>query len=534
MSVVTSGTVSMGSIAVTEDSLQIDQLVDVDATAPVHDNVIIYKDSVVDPTYTTTGWYSEGLLIENLGNVISSTTPSHNEILTYNDTLIDAAYGTGWVNKNISSLFTGLSTTIAGIVSASEAIEKGKEGNLALSDMVMMSNSVSGGSGNNLSIGSADDNNEIFKRELVDSDFTFVQTLSAGEIADLTYTTGTIIRSTKGVYGLTGPFPTPLGVSGLSFKQSRFATTVASSTVIVASTGTEVTVTLFGSDGTTIIDGPTVVSENAVSVFSCGATVGEFVLSSTGSIIAVVNANGTQIRVLPPMSSELICWNRACNVSSLDGTASVVYTRRNGNTGTTSVPSGTSTFLNAGTNVGFAIGGAVILRSDKPISCYTGDDDFGDQSIPGLPLDKLSQKFCIPSFIDDNTDNAIACIAIASPYEGSVEIFDNTGASVTSVNISRPTTPATTALEQTFPAAARWQPQDNGITMNGGYIICNVPCMCVMNFNGGTVWTGATGDEMMIFGTTPEDIRADIKTDASGLLRRRTLSGAGVVTWEVC
>ena len=49
--------------------------------------------------------------------------------------------------------------------------------------------------------------------------------------------------------------------------------------------------------------------------------------------------------------------------------------------------------------------------------------------------------------------------------------------------------------------------------------------------NGSSVWTSDGGQEMIIPGTTPEDIRAEIRLDASGIARRRDISAAGVVTW---
>jgi len=220
-----SGTLSVGQIVVSNDSLAIDQLTDVTASLPVHDDVIIYKDTLVDPTYNPSGWYSAGLLIENFTNVNSATTPIHNEILVYNENAQDGAYPDGWVNKNISAVFTSLNQTISSIVSSTNSITEGQKGNPGTSDMVMFTNTVAGTGVVNVSIGSAFDNNAIFKRELTDSDFIFVQDLSQGEILNTTYTTGTVLRSTKGIYGFTGPVPTPLGVSSLALVQQLYLQT---------------------------------------------------------------------------------------------------------------------------------------------------------------------------------------------------------------------------------------------------------------------------------------------------------------------
>ena len=66
------------------------------------------------------------------------------------------------------------------------------------------------------------------------------------------------------------------------------------------------------------------------------------------------------------------------------------------------------------------------------------------------------------------------------------------------------------------------------------WLYCTVPCTCIMNFSGSSVWTSAAGQEMAIVGTTPDNIKAEIRKDASNIFRRRDLSATGVVTWTVC
>jgi len=89
MSLVTTGTVSMGTITVQTDSIEMDKLADVDASIPLHNDIIIYKVSATEPAYPVDGWYSGSMLIENMGNVISNASPAHNEIMTWNDTFVD-------------------------------------------------------------------------------------------------------------------------------------------------------------------------------------------------------------------------------------------------------------------------------------------------------------------------------------------------------------------------------------------------------------------------------------------------------------
>lgn len=160
------------------------------ATAPVHNDVVVYRDALLDPAYTT-GWHSEPLKLEDMFSVEVGTTAAvaHNEVLAYN--IDNASMASGWVSRSITSLFTGLESTITGIVGSANASIKGQEGNAGLTDMVMMSSELAGSSSTaNISVGSSTDNNTLSKRELTDASYVFAQTLSRGEVANLTYTTG--------------------------------------------------------------------------------------------------------------------------------------------------------------------------------------------------------------------------------------------------------------------------------------------------------------------------------------------------------
>ena len=532
----TSGTVSVGKITYVSDSLTLDQIEDVTAVTNVHNNVIIYKDNLVDPLFTT-GWHSNPLGIEDLTNVEVGTTNAvqHNEVVAYNDGT-DAAVEIGWVNRPITSLFTGLEATIEGIVASANAVIKGEEGDAGKTDMVMMTADVAAGDGTtNVSIGSSTDNNKICKRELTDTDYVFIQSLDKGEIANLTYTVGTLIQSSKGIYGFTGPFPMPLGMPSFSLKLSRFSVSSLTSTIICASSGTEVTVTLLASDGSTIVDGPTVLAANNVASFACGA-VGEYIISSTGYIICTVNENGTRLRVLPPMSAEVIGWNNNASISALSGTASVDWYRQTGATGTQAVVAGTAlAFSAAGNDADHAETGCIILRSDVPISSFANNDSSGLQAIPHWPLDQLSQSFPNPGYIDSNADYGQAGISIGSPYEGTATVYDATDTLVATFTYTRATT-VVTAADQLCPAAGRWKPSDITIStvLDGGYILTNTPAICIINYSGSVLWTADAGDEIIIAGTTPDDLRAEIRKDALGILRRRDVDAAGAVTWNVC
>ena len=530
----TLGKLTCGQIEVVEDSISMDQISDLDASAPTHNHVILYKENGVDPTYTD-GWYTTEFNVEDLSNVNADSEPAHNEVLSWNDNTTDPSYATGWVNKDINSVLSDLPDTISSIANVQTAMVEGEEGNAGKTDMIMMSSDIAGGGTFNLSLASGEDFNAIYKKEITDASFSFVQSLSKGEIANLTYTTGTVIRSSKGVCGLTGPFPTPLGVSSMAIQQARFSTLIAGTTVLVASMGTEVEVTLYAADGTTVVEGPVVVDAYNTATLTCDTTA-EFYLKSSGYIVAAINANGSEIRILPPMATEIITWNRKCVLNSYSGTATVTYYRRNGNTGQVSVVEGTPyDFSDDGSNQNFATNGCMIFKSDKPIWTRTGEDSSGDQSIAGWPMSQLAQCFPNPSYLDSTANYGTSAIIIGSPYEGTATVYDSTGTLLDSFDYTR-SNAVTTADDQVYPAAGRWRPEDVSAStvLEGGYVCTNTPAICIYNFNGSSIWTSDGGKEMIVPGTTPIDIKAEIVLDANGIWRRRDIDASGVVTWNIC
>lgn len=535
------GTVSVGKLSVTTDSLFLGQLQDVDVADVIHNDVLIYKDSTISPDFTT-GWHNAPLGLGDVSGVelVLNSDPDsdlypdavgHNEVLAYN--LTDNSFPKGWVNRSVSSLFTGLETTIAGIVNSAASILRGQSGNSALTDMVVLSSDPLSTSVT-VTLGSNDDQNVLFKRELTDAEHIFVQILNKGETTSLDFPIGTALKASKGVFGFSGPFPTPLGMPSMSLKTARFSTFVANSTLTVASSGTQVTVTLFEADGLTISDGPVEIAANAVASLSCSGT-GEFIVASTGYIMASVNANGSNIRVLPPMCSELIVWNRGCSISNAVGTASVEWYRQNGEAGTESVTAGTPVaFTAAGSNSNYAPEGCLILRSDKPVSSFASGDSGG--SVCGWPLDQLAQRFANPGFIDNSSGYDAACVAIGSPFEGTARVYDSDGNLLDSFSYTRGTQ-ATSAADQLYPAAGRWKPSDvtGSTTWNGGYVTTTTPAVCLMRLKGSPDWTNDySAKEINIAGTTPKAIAADITRDSNGLMRVRVVDSSGTVAWTIC
>lgn len=198
---------------------------------------------------------------------------------------------------------------------------------------------------------------------------------------------------------------------------------------------------------------------------------------------------------------------------------------------------GTATF---GSTADFGNGGGIILRADNPISARLADDSAGNQAIGLWPVDQLAQCLPIPSTIDTDADYGVACVAVVSKYEGSAEVCDSTGTLVTTLNFTRAAAilPPTTEADQLYPAAGWWKPSDEGVPVDlvGGYVITNERPGHVHRefFWRDAVWTSGEGDEMALSGSTPEELRAEIRVDSGGLARRRDIDNTGAVTWTLC
>lgn len=523
-----SGTINTGKFVTTDEWLALNDLVDVEADTPSNNDVVMYKDTTIEPEFTT-GWHATPVTSDALDG-FSTDNAAHNDLLAYNDNTIDPTYDTSWVSKNVSSIFTDLESTVNSIVGINTAKIQAESGNPAKTDMVMFSATPSG-SGPTVSIGSNGSNNIISKKEPSDSAFSFVQTMGTGEVANLTYPIGTILRSSKGTYGFSGPLASPLGPQSFSLTQSQFYVS-GIATLTAVSLGTEVTVTLFSGDRLTTLSGPTIITAYQTSLFSC-PSIGEYYVTSSGPICASVSEEGSNIRPLVPMSTELITFNTNCLVSALEDGTNVQYFRRNGATGTIIVSSGTAVALGAGNTTALAPGGCVLVTADKPISTWTSTDSIGTQALSGFPVSQLSQLFCNPSFIDSTANYAQSGVAIMSPYEGTATVYTSAGVVLDTFTYTR-TIATTTAADQVYPAAGRWRPEEvsASTTWDGGYIETTTPAACIMNTSGDTIW-GSNGEEIFIIGSTPDDIKADIKK-IDGIWRRRTISNTGLVTWPIC
>lgn len=302
---------------------------------------------------------------------------------------------------------------------------------------------------------------------------------------------------------------------------------------------------LLASDETTVVDGPTFISAYGSAVLTCNANA-EFVVKSTTGVFCGTKgvrdvADGTankyiDMRLVPPMATQLIVHSRNNRLSARFANTAVTYHRRNKTTGNFTVQGGTPLSIAGatGNQAGYLPDGWLILRGDKPFSGFSGADASGFEATPGWPLTALAQLFPIVSAIGGNTSFHRSSISLASPYEGTCNVYSEAKEVIGTFTLTRGTSPPGSPDDQLYPAAGQWNPQVSlGTTIQSGYIEVNVPCVCICNFEGSSKFSDQ-GDEMLVPGSTPDEIRAQIRKDPDGFLRRRDIDAAGIESWVLC
>ena len=523
-----SGTVSSRMVVVTEDSMVLDQFKDVVLTTVGHDQTI---------KYDSTNWVNSTVSLQELGD-LSLLSVSHNDVLIWNALL------NKWENGKLSSLLTTLEAVVNGIVAVKLSVYIGERGDSSKALSVAFTDIAEGGF--TMSIGSCGDNNAVYKKSPSDTNFSFLTTLNKGQNLNLTLEAGTVFRSDKGISGFSCPFPMPFGISNFSDTYFRFFALRNANVVHATSAGRDSLVTLYASDETTVVDGPNFVSAYGSTVLNCNANT-EFVVVATTSIFCGTKGDrGTaegsgnkyiDMRLIPPMSTEVIVHSRSNRLSAQFANTSVTYYRRNMTTGNFTVQAGTPLSIggSTGNQADYNNDGWLILRGDKPFSGFSGADSVGWEATPCWPLTALAQLFPILSTIGGSTDFGRSSVSLASPYEGTARVYNESKVLLDTFTLTRGTSPAATPDDQLYPAGGQWNPQVSvGASVSSGYVECDVPCVCIMNFNNSTVFSLDAGDEIAIPGTSPDDIKAQIRKDPDGFLRRRDIDVLGNETWVVC
>lgn len=526
-----SGTVSSRMVVVNEDSMSLNQFKDVVLASPSHDQTIKYD-------LNSSNWVNSGMFsLQDLGDM-GITSVSHNDVLIWNSSLDK------WENGKLSSLLTTLEAVVNGIVAIKLSAYIGEEGDSGKALSVAFTDSVEGGY--TMSIGSCGDNNAIYKKGPNDTNFSFFTTLNKGQNLPLTLEAGTVFRSDKGIAGFSCPFPMPFGISNFSDTYFRFYALRFEVVVHATSAGRDSLITLYASDETTIVDGPNFVAAYGSTKLTCDANTEFVVVATTAIFCGVIGDRGNaptstnnyiDMRLCPPMSTEIIVHSRNNRLSAQFANTSVTYYRRNMSTGTFTVQAGTPLNISGatGAQTDYNNDGWLILGANAPVASFSGADSVGWEATPGWPLTALAQLFPILSNIGGGTDFGRNSISLASPYEGTARVYSEGKVLVDTFTLTRGTSPPATPEDQKFPSAGQWNPEVSlGIDVSSGYVQCDVPCVCVMNFNASTVFTLDAGDEVCIPGTTPDEIKCQIRKDENGFLRRRTIDNLGAESWIIC
>ncbi|CAM9670426.1 unnamed protein product [Pylaiella littoralis] len=129
----------------------------------------------------------------------------------------------------------------------------------------------------------------------------------------------------------------PFGISNFSDTYFRFYALRFDNFVHATSAGRDSLVTLYASDETTIVDGPFFVSAYGSTLLKCNANT-EFVVAIED--ITLTSNRYVDMRLVPPMATEVLLHSRNNWLSARFPDASVTYHRSNMTTGSFMVQAG--------------------------------------------------------------------------------------------------------------------------------------------------------------------------------------------------
>lgn len=419
--------------------------------------------------------------------------------------------------------------------SAHNARIEAQQGNLARSrSMVMEAETLVGP---NTVIASAEDDNML----VVDG--AYQTTLAKGQIFSGSFPAGTLIETSRGHSGASASpgGPMPLGLEAMSARHFVFfilRSLRETGFIKVAASGFPARVELRDSTGTVVEDGPYDIPAYGLLTLTAPRTGEEYQVIADQDVFLSSRTDDCDHRLISPPTCELIGHARLARISALHPNTQVSWWLQDGQSGSFTVSPGTSASFTAETGLaisgGFNPSGFAILRASAPISVFAATDGAGKDATPFVALEMLGQRVPIPFESEGGHPARTSSIAIASPFEGNAKIFDASGAFVADIPLQRgSTSPATSVVEQAFPAAALFVPAAGLSIGPGGYIEADVPIYVVQNAHGPLNPFQLDSDEIFLPAITPEDIRAELRRDGAGLLRRRMIDGAGLQSWVV-
>lgn len=294
-------------------------------------------------------------------------------------------------------------------------------------------------------------------------------------------------------------------------------------------------------------------------------------------------------RLIMPLTNDGITWPRSANMSSLYQNCLVRYYNNSAITGSNNTVPGQFTIQGPGFPVDidgpdgtganlpdYDPRGATRFLAEGLVSAYSGADGNGLEATPMMPISAMAQKVPIVGTIVNAGTARSNGIAIASPFEGTCRLYEfdratrslvlrqvvdpTTGQLVDDIVLERRTgVTYTTELDQRAPASATIQStagvagsgfygfEVGSPAFEGGILMSNVPVTVVVNntqnvpntaevqypSSEGNLVLGvrAKSDETLMIGTTPEEIRLNVRLAQDTLYYRQTLQAGGNEVW---
>jgi hypothetical protein len=196
---------------------------------------------------------------------------------------------------------------------------------------------------------------------------------------------------------------------------------------------------------------------------------------------------------------------------------------------------------NMGDDSDFAADGFMRVLANGPISGLTGADGEGLDATYNFPIKFIYQR--VPIFLRNaSNDNDVGSngLSFVGPYEGTIRVYNSDGSIYNTVQMTRAVT-VRSEYDQLSPAAVSFATQSSVLGIfSGGYAESDVPFVCIHNpnneFDFATLPADEVrmhGEETVLIGTTPENIRVEVRKDGKGILRRRAVADDGTDTWIV-
>lgn len=530
---------------------------------------------------------------------------------------------------------------------------------------------------NKIQIGSADDGNEVvFYQSGEDFANGIVKTrvfLSKGKVhIETGCQDGTVITSSRGICGASGNglfgnnvSPMPLGNEGFAgrqfflfaFRNSSGGTGANRGEVYVAAGAVESEVTLLSGDGQTVIDGPYTIPPyglqtfltNADSEFQVVATQNVFV--GLAAAMSFTNPQYYDMRLVPPLATNLIGQNRNARLSALYDNTEVWWYRQNGEIGKVIVSPGSPLSLynnvrnllgdiininadivpatggtftitiqaettaainydanasdiltalsnltsyseddfivemtrgdnlgqsnaqvtiytqgllgritgssittsltgnphvynlqqsgtaadNAGHDQGYVKQGAIhLVATNGYISCLSGADGAGLEATYFFPVNALTQRVPLYLGLEDASTSQNSSIAIQSVYKGDFKIYNQNKVLKYSGTFDRGFVPDS-GKRQLHASAILIANANTNVDVelfedfDGGYVESDVPINVIVNSDeNDEIITGGiltAGDEIVMYGITPNNIRAAFVKASDGFIYKRSVEG---------